>query len=150
MIEQLREFYHKYDEGQGGGLNDDELDKYHQNLIDKDRLVTYSIGDALIGYIESWRVSYEQLGRILLGEKFNLTKENINNGSIAYVANITILPDYRKREVLKIMKSEFFRRNYMCDYFVGEAHHNKRVNAFKVYNKQDFYDKYLKGVQDVI
>ena len=149
LAEQLAEFYHKYDPVH----EEDNLERssrLFQILLDKNRIITcFGPDGELIGYVESWRIDYQQLGYLIChaGYPINFDNWDIENGNICYLTNIIIHPDYRFKYVIQYLKLEFMRQNYSCDYFIGQAY-RKKHQPLKVFTRQKFYDKYA-GVESM-
>lgn len=114
-------------------LAKEECDAYHSQLLDQGNIITVRDGDILAGYVEFWRINYEQFGRIICGEGLSAIREDVVHGYIAYVANTFIRPEYRKGEVYKMLRDRFFEANKYCTYFVGNARRKKSepVKVFK-------------------
>ena len=145
MIDQLLEFYYKYDRFQESYLPEPEARHIYETLLRRDRLHIYNDNSGrLLGYGESWRIDYSTFGRILCGH--NLYREidtaDIETGNIAYLANVTIHPDWRGTHVLRMMRNDFFTKNYSCDYFVGHAR-RKKSQPVKVFTKQQAFAKWV-------
>ena len=134
LIDQLWEFYEKHEWWQETRRSKEEIDHYHSTLIQQGNIITCSDGDILCGYVEAWRVSYEQFGRIICGEPFSALHENILNGQIAYLANTYIRPEYRRGEVYKMLRNRFFEANRDCTHFVGQAR-RKKSEPVKVFRR---------------
>lgn len=117
---------------------------YFNCLLNRNRIQTVTYNGKLIGYVESWRLNFEQFGRIICNRPFSAMEEDINTGNIAYVANVWVHKDYRRSVAIQILKHRFFELNQDCDYFVGEAK-RKKVGLVKVFNRKDFYNKLNKG-----
>ena len=126
-------------------LNNEELFKYFETAIKKGRILikTDDAGE-VIGYVESWRINYEQLGRIVCGLPFHIADEDIETGPICYLTNTAIRPDYRMTGLHKVLRVEFMTQNFMCKHFVGHAR-RKKHEPLKVFDRQSFYDKYNGG-----
>lgn len=133
IIKQLWEIYDKSEWWHKEKLAKEEADKYHSILLNQGNIITCSEGDNLLGYVEFWRINYEQFGRIICGEGFSALCEDVIHGHIAYVANTFIRPEYRKGEVYKMLRDRFFEFNKECTHFVGEARRKKSapVKVFK-------------------
>ena len=43
---------------------------------------------------------------------------------------------------MKMLRNDFFTKNYTCDYFVGHSR-TKRSQPVKVFTKQTAYDKWV-------
>lgn len=142
LAEKLSDFYHKYDPIHKGE-NRERSRMLFQQLLDKGRvIVAYDNGGEVIGFVESWRLDYKQLGWYLCHRVYpNLDIWNITDGNICYLANVVIHPDYRFKYVYQYLKTEFFRQNFVCDFFIGQAY-RKKHQPLKVFTRQEFYDKY--------
>jgi len=138
LLEQFRDFYHNYDHGQGTKLTDAELDRYHGHMLFNDRLIYESNNDRLLGYIETWRVSPEQIGRIICTSRFDIFSEELSTGSVCYVANITLHPDHRRQGLLRLLKTRLLEKESTAEFFCGQASHG-RAKSFKIFTKKDYW-----------
>ena len=136
FIDQFNEFYYKYDKFQTSGLSHEHITNYHAYMLENNRLDYYIENGELLGYVESWKINFEQWGRLVCHAPFNPLQENIGSGDIAYVANVTIKPEYRKDVIAKYLRNKFFIRNFDCEYFVGEAN-RKKTGLIKVFTKKN-------------
>ena len=117
MIDKLLEFYYKYDKFQEAYANEDKARRIYQTLLDRNRLhLCTDNSGKLLGYGESWRISYSTFGRIICGHNIydELDDIDIETGNIAYLANVTIHPDWRNSYVLRMLRNDFFTRNFSC------------------------------------
>jgi len=132
LVQKLNELY-QYETWHKERLDETELTKYHDKLLSLGNIITVSDGELLVGYVEFWRLTYEQFGRIVCGEPFSGSNEDVQTGQIAYVANTYIRPEYRQGSVYKIMRDRFFKVNKLCTHFVGHARRKKSepVKVFK-------------------
>jgi len=131
MIDQLINIYLEKENWHEYKLPREEAEKYFKRLIGKGRILWVTDNKRIVGYVESWRINYEQFGRIICKETFSAYTEDVETGNIAYVANTWIHPDYRW-EVYKILRNKFFNQNKDCEYFVGDAR-RKRTGLIKVF-----------------
>jgi ribosomal protein S18 acetylase RimI-like enzyme len=139
--------FHKKETWHKDALSDSELEHYFDVLLKKERILMVMDKELVLGYVESWRINFEQLGRILCGERFCAESEDVQTGAIAYVANTHVLPQYRNFGVVSSLKNQFIKQNFTCKYFVGEAR-RKKHQPFKCFNRSEIIEKYLKeGVQ---
>lgn len=138
----LAEFYHAYDPIHEGD-NMEQSTALMQHLLDRNRIIAQLEGDEIIGFVESWRINFEQLGKTICypGYAKDFKDWDINNGNICYLSNVVIHPKWRFKEVYKYLKNEFFIQNYACEFFIGQAY-RKRHQPLKVFTRQEFYDKY--------
>jgi hypothetical protein len=151
LLNELRDFYKLHDYGSEGKLSNEEIDRYHVHMLEAG-LLHYELDGFghLLGYIEAWRVTPEQIGRIMFCEKFDVYAEDITRGKICYVANITIRPDQRGSDLLKILKGRCIQKNFSASHFCGYAGHS-RAKSFKIFTKKDYW-AYLerKVIENVI
>ena len=144
LAEELTEFVWEHDVVQDKSVPKEVVIRIFQILLNKNRIIYQRNpqGD-LVGFIESWRINYQQLGWKLChsAQHPNLDMWDIETGNICYLANIVIAEDQRMGSLMRFLKTEFLRQNYMCDYFIGEAV-RKKHRPVKVYSRQDFYEKY--------
>jgi len=143
LIDELLHFYYVHDLFQKDYLDYEEARKYHEVAVSKGRIHYVSDGVRLLGYCESWRINFEQFGRIICGLPFNIKNEDIETGKIAYVANVTIHPEHRKSSVIKELTRLFFKSNIGCDFFCGIAR-RKKHSPVKVFTAQEAYKKWSK------
>ena len=115
-------------------LSNEESNKYHDTLLNSGNIIVVNDGDRVVGYCEFWRLNFEQFGRIIAGEPFSATCENVQDGQIAYVANTYIMPQYRRGGATKMIKDRFMEVNKLCTHFVGEAR-RKSCAPVKVFKR---------------
>lgn len=151
IVKQLVDIYYREENWHSFKMESLEAIEYHRILLDKGRIIFYMLDDTVLGYCESWRIDYAQLGRLLCKQSFDASKEDVQNGSICYVANVWIDKEYRgewqNAPIIKAMTYEFFKDNFDADFFCGEAF-RKKHQPFKIYKRTDFIEKYLKGRND--
>lgn len=133
LIAQLRKFSREYDCIKST-LFDETLDAYHNTLLFKDRIVYAEQDGELLGYVESWRINFDQFGRKLCGEEVNIEQEDIETGKICWVNNVTIRPDARRGLTIEALRNKFYIQNIDCKYVVGERNGKKHrpVKVFKM------------------
>lgn len=146
LTEQLTRIYLDHENWHASKLDEENSRLYHRELLERGNIITMLDGDLLVGYVEYWRLNYEQFGRIICREPFSAIQEDVQTGNIAYVANTFILPAYRKGQVYKRLRDRFFEVNKLCTHFVGEARRKSSapVKVFKrgeVYGKQEMASK---------
>lgn len=143
LVEQLLDIYYKGEWWHKTFLPPEEARKYFTHLLDKGNIIIYEINGKILGYVEFWRINYEQFGRIICGEEFSAYLEEVtNNGPICYLSNIWINPDFRNGSVLKLLRGMFFFANQNMDYFVGQSK-TKKSEPIKVLRRPEFMSKYL-------
>jgi hypothetical protein len=143
IIEQLNKIYYNEEYWHTSKLSEEEATKYHSKLLDKGNILLCQELGVVLGYVEVWRINFEQFGRLICKEKFSAYLEDVSKGNIAYVANVWVDPKFRNSSVIKTLKLLFFKHNYMCEYFVGEAL-RKSTQPIKVFKKDSLSSKLFK------
>lgn len=142
LVEELVRIYYEEETWHQTRLSKEEAFKYHEYVLSKGRIIPVVQRGQLLAYVESWRVNFTNLGRILCHAPFFPLEEDIETGNICYGANIWIKRECRGTAIDSIVRNYFFQQNYMCDYFVWESS-RKKAQVLKVFKKQEFYDKYF-------
>lgn len=139
LAEKLTEIYLNEETWHRVKLDKDEANRYHQALLDRGNIITVEDKDKLVGYVEFWRLTYEQFGRVICNEPFSAFNEDVQTGHIAYVANTYIDPAYRNGETAKMMRNRFLMVNNKCTHFVGEARRKScaPVKVFKRFQERN-------------
>lgn len=130
------EYWHKEKLSEKGAIF------YHETMLQKGRILVCLDGPRVCGYVESWRLNFEQLGRIVCDVPFSATLENVETGLIAYLANVFISKESRNSAVYKYLRSEFFKQNYACEFYIGHAR-RKKTEPLKVFRRQDVFKKWI-------
>lgn len=136
IVKQLTFVYKNYEYWHKNKLSDEDSDLYHERLLMQGNILTYIENDKLIGYVEVWRINFEQLGRLLCEIPFYVFDENITDGNIVYIHNMWISPEHRMSLVNKRILKDFFSKFSDCQFMLL-----KRVKwnyAFKVYPMKNF------------
>lgn len=141
-VSQLVDIYLKEEWWHNTKLSYDEAVKYHQKMLDRGNIITYEEKGEVLGYVEVWKLTFEQFGRIICGAEFNPFDEDTTSGYVAYVANIWVHPQQRDSIVIKILRTKFFTYCFKCGYFVGEAR-RKKCGLIKVFRQPEFFNKYI-------
>lgn len=136
IIDDLTYIYLNFETWHKNKLSQEEANKYHERLLMQGNILTYVDNGKLIGYVEAWKINYDQLGRILCEVPFYVFDEDITNGNIAYIHNMWISPEYRGNLVKNKILKEFFTKFSDCQYlFLRRVKWNY---AFKVYPMSNF------------
>lgn len=136
IVEQLTYIYHNFENWHKNKLNEEDANKYHERLLMQGNILTYVKDDKLIGYVEVWKINYDQLGRILCEKPFFVFDENITDGNIAYIHNMWIAPESRMVLVKKEILRDFMNKFSMCEFlFLRRVKWNF---MFKVYPMKNF------------
>jgi len=144
IVEQLVEIAQKYETSYKGEHSYAHDYAYHNAMLAKRNIITYTQDGIVLGYFEVWFLNFEQFGRLVVHAPFNQLDEDIVNGNIAYVANTWIHPDFRKGAVYKILRNRFFNMCNKCEYYCGSAL-RKKTQPIKVFKVKDLVSKIYKG-----
>jgi len=79
----------------------EEAVKYHMKLLDDGNIIYYEENGVLLGYVETWNITYEQFGKLICHAPFSAYLEDVKTGNIAYVANVWVRPDMRQSTSIK-------------------------------------------------
>lgn len=119
-------------------MSEEEAFKYYEIMFNRGNIIIWEEEGRVIGYVETWLLSFEQFGRMLCLDRFAATEENLQDGNIAYLASIYIEPEHRQGTVVKTLKAEWLRKHFKCEYFVGEAR-RKKHQPLKVFNRKNIH-----------
>ncbi len=142
LAEQLTAIYHKED-WHKTRLTDEQANEYHERLLMQGNIITYVENDELLGYLEFWRINFEQFGRLLCDIPILTDVEDITTGNIAYINNMWITPDKRNSHVFAILGESFLYKNQDAQFF-ATFRPTKYVHPVKVYSREDLIRFYKK------
>lgn len=146
-IEQLVDIYLNEETWHGKKLTQEEALFYFETACRKDRIIVVTEHERVVGYVESWRINFEQFGRIVCHQPFDIGAESIEDGPICYLSNIYIRPSHRNSGVIRELRYNFFKQNLGAKYFVGEAL-RKKTQPIKVFKMQEAYKKWAKATEE--
>ena len=148
MINQLVNIHREHESWQKSNLSRVELQHYFAVASMKGRLCIVQVSGQVLGYVESHRLDFEQLGRVACSKPFHLLEEDIENGPIAYLSNMCIVPNFRQGWVFKELTKRFFTLNETADFFVGREI-KKKHQPMKIFKRQETYMKWVLPTQGV-
>lgn len=143
MIDQLVRIYLEEEKYHTKKLTREEAEAYFKVSIAKGRILSFIEHDHLYGYLESWRINYDQLGRVLCHVPFSIAEEDIEHGPICYIEGVFIEQGSRAKDVHRYLKHQFFKQNYACEFFVEEAF-RKRAGMLKIFKRDKFIERWSK------
>jgi len=141
IINQLVTIYNTLDSDRA--LTDLEAKRYYSQMLAHGRLHLYTDRGYVIGLIESWRLDYEQLGRVICWHEFNALEEDVTVGPVAYISDIWVRPESRGTGKTKILIEMFKQANSDAEYYVSHRA-NHKVKYYRVYDKCTGYKHKLK------
>lgn len=131
VVEQLTYVYTNLEFWHTHKLSEEAANEYHKRLLMQGNIITVVDDKDLLGYIEVWKINYEQLGRLLCGVKFYVYDEDIGSGNIAYISNMYIVENLRHSDVYKRLYTRFLERYGDCSYIASKR--TKHSDKFTVY-----------------
>lgn len=145
IINQLTDVYHNFETWHKQKLTREQSNEYHERLMINGNILTYIKSGELIGYLEFWRINFEQLGRLVCGQPVLTDIEDLLSGNIAYINNMWINPDDRGGFAFEFLASMFLSRNKDAEFFVAfrNLKHNKPI---QVYKRDELIKLYMKGI----
>ncbi len=144
ILLELRRFYKDIDVQSLHPMNDEQIDNYHRYILSQDAIRYVFEGERLLGYVAYYRINYEQLGRLVCQLPFNALSEDIVSGNILYLIDVTIDPEFRGKEVWKLLRDALFEKNADCEFFIGHAIYKKRSQPIRVFKQTEIMKKYQK------
>ena len=132
ILNQLLDVYYLKEHWHKNKMTIKEAKKYHNRLLKSRNIICYEEDGELLGYFELWKVTPKQLNVIISNNGFSAYHENVNDGNIAYLANLWIKPNMRKSHVYKMLKIMWFNHTKSCSHYSGEeVKRNNRLRMFK-------------------
>lgn len=107
-------------------------------------IITYIKNGELHGYLEFFRINFEQFGRKVCDLPIYALEEDILNGNIAYINNMWINPEDRNGDAFHMLAAMFLARNKDAEFFTA-FRRLKKSEPVKVYRREDLIRFYSKG-----
>lgn len=121
-------------------LSSDEAKKYFERMMMNGNIITFVKDGQLLGFLEFWKVSYEQFGRICAN--VTLTHdEDLLSGNIGLITRMWITPDNRNGEAFLYLGREFLRINKECSHYAA-MQMQKKHKPLQVYTKEEILKHY--------
>lgn len=121
-------------------LEHDEAIQYFTRLMMNGNIITYVKDGKLLGFLEFWRVSYEQFGRICAGVTLDHS-EDLLSGNIGMITRMYIVPDMRNAETFINIGREFLRLNMNVTHYAAMQFH-KNHKPLQVYTREQILKHY--------
>lgn len=116
-------------------LSHTEALEYFERLLMQGNILTYVKGRELCGFIEYWRISYEQFGRLCCNWTL-AHDEDILNGNIALITRMWIKPSDRNSEAFDMLAAMFLTKNKDCTHFAA-FQYKKTHKPIQVYSREE-------------
>ena len=143
-VGKLVRIYYDFETWQRNKMSMEEAIKYHTKLLSDENIIFYEENNELLGYVEFWKINFEQFGKIICHAPFSSYLEDVKGGNIAYCANVWVKPDMRQSHIIKILTWQFFKHCDSCEYYAGYAL-RKKTQPVKVFKKSDLQSRLFKG-----
>lgn len=141
IIDQLTYIYINQENWHEHKLSKEDSDAYHERLLMQGNIITYIENNELLGYLEFYRINFEQFGRMVCDINIPVFEENILDGNIALVKNMWITSEKRHSEVFEFLSAMFLSRNRDADFFVA-FRRTKHSEPLLVYSRDDLKHLY--------
>jgi hypothetical protein len=140
IAEQLTFVYLNLENWHKVKLNKEESNKYHERLLMQGNIITYVTDGVLEGYLEFYRINYEQLGRILCDIQLG-DNEDLLTGNIAFINRMWIKEEFRNTRIFNTLGALFLERNKDAHIFATIQQH-KHHKPFQVYTRDELIKFY--------
>lgn len=134
IIAQLTRIYNEKETYHKTRLSEQEANEYHKKMLDMRQILTYVVDGELIGYLEFYRITFEQFGRICCEQQLSNT-EDLSSGPIAFINRMYIKEEHRRSELFMNLVNEFIERNIDADHYATLQHHKKHKSLQVFYRK---------------
>ena len=135
-IKQLTKIYLEKEFWHNSKLSEEEANEYHERLILNGNILTYIVKGELIGYLEFYRITTEQFGRVCCNLQLS-HEEDLLNGNIALVNRMWIKEENRHSHVFDMLVAMFIARNKDAEHYVTLQHH-KRHKSLQTFYRKDW------------
>ena len=113
-------------------LSNEELVEYYGKMLENGRIEYVLENGELVGFMESWRLTYEQLGRVVCWKDFNAVEENVKDGDIAFISDVWVKKNERDGTTFELLLQGFKDSNKDAHSYISKRHKGKYI---RVYNK---------------
>lgn len=139
ILHQILKIYEEVLPKQPIMLSHNEAMQYFERLMMNGNIITYVKDGELCGFLEFWKVSTEQFGRICCNMTLDHS-EDLLNGNIGLITRMWITPDMRNGETFLHLGREFLRVNEECTHYAW-LQSQKRHKPLQVYSKEDMFKR---------
>jgi ribosomal protein S18 acetylase RimI-like enzyme len=140
IVKQLVDLYCNCEYDTRGTLTELEAMRYYSKMLGHGRIQMIMEEMNMVGFIESWRLDMEQLGRVVCWTRFSALEEDVTEGPVAHISDIWVRPDKRGQGVTEKLIDMFKQANHDADYFVSQRVKAKgKVRYIRVYDKANGY-----------
>lgn len=121
-------------------LAHDETVKYFTRLFMNGNIITYVKDGELLGFMEYWRITNEQFGRICCNQTLQ-HEEDLINGNVCLITRMWITPTLRNGETFLNMGRELLSKNTTATHYAA-MQTQKKHKSLQVYNREQILKHY--------
>lgn len=114
--------------------------EYFERLMMNGNIITYVKDGELLGFLEFWKVNFEQFGRICAGVTLDHS-EDLLNGNIGMITRMWITPTMRNGETFLHLGRAFLEKNQGCSHYAAMQFH-KNHKPLQVYSRDQIIKHY--------
>lgn len=140
IIEQINKIYQDILPKNKIMLSHDEAIKYFERLMMNGNIITYIVDGELQGFLEFWKISNEQFGRLCC----NITlehNEDLLHGNICLITRMYIKPDLRNGETFLYLGRTFLEQNKDATHYAAMQAHKKH-KPIQCYTREEILKHY--------
>lgn len=140
IVERLVEIYNEITVESPFKLKGQEALDYFERLLMNGNVITYIQDGELLGFIEFWRLSYDQWGRIC--SNLTLTHdEDLIEGPVCLITRMWIKQDLRNGEAFLYLGRIFLDKNKDTTHFAAQQP-LKRHKPLQIYSRDEVLRHY--------
>ena len=113
---------------------------YFERQFMNGNVITYIQDGELLGFLEFWKISYEQWGRICCYITL-AHNEDLLSGNICLIANMWIKPDLRNWDTFLLLGRTFLEKNKDATHFAAQQF-RKAHKPFQIYTREEVLKHY--------
>jgi hypothetical protein len=132
---QLVDIYYSEEPWIKNRMHPDVALEYHLSQIQRGAIKVAEEMGIVLGYVQVFKITQEQVNRLLQHLPFNESTENITSGDIAFIHNLYIDKNFRgrTRETFKKLRKMFLEYVKDCTSVVGvEQKYRERIKLFNL------------------
>ena len=143
MIEKIVHIYENILPKLPSMLSHEEAIQYFTRLLMNGNIIMYVKDGELLGFMEYWRITNEQFGRICCNQALDHS-EDLISGNVCLITRMWITPTLRNGETFLNMGREFLNKNTTATHYAAIQMH-KNHKPLQVYNREQILKHYQIG-----
>lgn len=140
ILEQIVRIYDEITLESPCKIKGQECIEYFERLMMNGNVITYIVDGELQGFLEFWRLSYDQWGRVCS----NLTlahEEDLIHGPVCLITRMWIKPDLRNGETFLYLGRTFLEKNKDTEHFASQQP-RKKHKPLQIYTRAEVLKHY--------